>query len=222
MASVLVVAAHPDDEVLGCGGTIARHAAAGDEITCVFLADGATSREGEDDIRARERQARCAANALGIGEVLFAGFADNRMDAVALLDVVRVVEKIIARVRPEIVYTHHGGDLNVDHRAAHQAVLTACRPQPGQPMRAIYAFEVPSSTEWAPPTSLPAFAPTRFVDIAARLKQKRAALECYAAEMRAWPHARSFEAVEALARVRGACVGVEAAEAFMVIREIVA
>ena len=221
MTSVLVVAAHPDDEALGCGGTIARHVAAGDEVSCVFLADGATSRNSREDVSAREQQARCAANVLGIGELYFAHFADNRMDAVALLDVVQTIEEIIAQLTPEIVYTHHGGDLNVDHRITHQAVLTACRPQPNHPVRAVYGFEIPSSTEWAPPGSLPVFTPMRFVDISAHLTQKREALECYADEMRPWPHARSYEAVEALCRVRGASVGVKAAEAFTVIREIV-
>lgn len=220
MASILVVAAHPDDEALGCGGTIARHVAAGDEVACLFLADGATSRESEADASVRERQARRAADTLGIGEILLARFPDNRMDTVALLDVVQVIEKVVARFSPETIYTHHGGDLNIDHRITHQAVLTACRPQPGHSVRAIYGFEVPSSTEWAPPATLPPFTPTRFVDITAYLEQKRAALDCYVEEMRPWPHARSFEAVEALARMRGACVGVEAAEAFMVIREI--
>ena len=221
MASVLIVAAHPDDEVLGCGGTIARHVMKGDSVSCTFLADGATSRDNMDDATERERQARCAANKLGTKEPTFFGFPDNRMDAVPLLDVVKGVEKIVAEKKPEIIYTHHAGDLNVDHRIVHQAVLTACRPQPGHPVRTIYGFEVPSSTEWVPPSTLSAFAPAHFVDTSVHLEQKWEALECYADEMRSWPHARSFEAVEALARVRGASVGVTAAEAFMVIREIV-
>ena len=221
MASVLVVAAHPDDEVLGCGGTIARHVRSGDSVFCVFLADGASSREDPGDMHERERQATCAAEKLGMEKPAFFGFPDNRMDSVSLLDVVKAVEKVVAETVPEIIYTHHAGDLNVDHRIVHQAVLTACRPQPGHSVRAIYGFEVPSSTEWAPAGTFPPFSPDHFVDISGYLKQKRVALECYADEMRVWPHARSFEAVTALAKVRGASVGVVAAEAFMVIREIV-
>ncbi|WP_081910364.1 PIG-L deacetylase family protein [Thermopetrobacter sp. TC1] len=221
MTSVLVVAAHPDDEVLGCGGTLVKHAEAGDAVTCVFLADGITSRGKNKEIIERKRQARCSSKVIGIKNTIFLNYTDNKLDSVPLLDVVQSLEKIIKNVEPEIIYTHHGGDLNVDHRIAHQAVMTACRPQPGSTVQAIYAFEVPSSTEWAPVGTLPAFNPTRFIDISENMKQKREALECYSKEIRSWPHARSFEAVEALAKVRGACVGLEAAEAFMVIREIV-
>ena len=146
---------------------------------------------------------------------------DNRLDTLPLLDVVRCVETAIEELAPSVLYTHHGGDLNVDHRVAHQAVLTACRPLPGTGVRAVYCFETVSSTEWASPGDGPGFRPTRFVDIAQTLERKRQALACYEAELRAFPHARSLEGVEALARPRGAGVGVEAAAAFEVIREIV-
>ena len=122
-------------------------------------------------------------------------------------------------VRPDIVYTHHGGDLNVDHRIAHQAVLTAGRPLPGSAVRAIYAFESCSSTEWSSPAMGPPFVPQRFVAIDAWFERKLAALTCYAEELRPFPHARSLEAVAALARLRGAAAGLGLAEGFMVIRE---
>ncbi len=220
--NILTIAAHPDDEALGCGGTLARHVVAGDRVQCLFLADGAGSRGEGTDVVLRQQQAEAAARKLGAAMPILLDFPDNRMDCVPLLDIVQAIEKVIAKVRPDIIYTHHGNDLNIDHRIVHQAVLTACRPQPGSCVRAIYGFEVPSSTEWASVEVASAFRPVRFVSISDFLQQKLALLDCYAEEMRPSPHARSREAVEALAKWRGATVGVAAAEAYSVIREIVA
>ena len=218
--SVLVVAAHPDDEALGCGGTLARHAANGDRVHLLFLSDGESSRDTDAAAIARRQDAaRVAAEILGARGPAFVGLPDNRLDSVDLLDIVQRVETEVARLGPATIYTHHAGDLNVDHRIVHQAVMTACRPLPGSPVRVIYAFETVSSTEWQSSGNM--FQPQRWVDIKPFLRCKRRALEAYAAEMRPFPHARSFEAVEALARVRGASVGLEAAECFMVVREIV-
>ncbi|MGD1875913.1 MAG: PIG-L deacetylase family protein [Kiloniellaceae bacterium] len=225
--NILIVAAHPDDEVLGVGGTVARHAGAGDRVHTLILAEGSTSRSGQRDtgahgdaIAALKEAARAAARCLGGEAPRFAGLPDNRMDGLELLDVVKEVETVVQEVAPAIVYTHHGGDLNVDHRIAHQAVLTACRPLPGTTLEAIYCFETVSSTEWATPDIGRPFVPNHFVDIAGQLEQKRQALACYQAEMRPFPHARSVEAVEHLARFRGASVGFEAAEAFTVARQL--
>lgn len=219
--TVLAVAAHADDEVLGCGGTLARHAAEGDRVHVLFLADGVGSRSGVStaDIGRREDAARAAHEILGVSNAVFLGLPDNRLDGLALLDVVQPLEKILSEISPRIVYTHHFGDLNVDHRVAHQAVLTACRPQPGQEVREIYAFEIMSSTEWAAPCAAP-FLPSYYVDISTYLPQKLRALEKYAEEMRAAPHSRSVEHVEYLARHRGMCVGVAAAEAFVPLRTL--
>ena len=223
--SVLVIAAHPDDEVLGCGGTMAKLAAEGAKIQVAFLADGVTSRPGDPASHAAALAGRRAAAEracwhLGASVVHFGEFPDNRMDTVALLDVVRPVEYLIERYRPGTVLTHHAGDLNVDHRIVHQAVATACRPQAGHPVRTLLTFEVPSSTEWQPPGSAPAFVPDWFVDISGSLAQKLAALEEYASELRAWPHPRSPRAVEHLARWRGATIGAGAAEAFVLGRHL--
>ena len=219
--SILVVAAHPDDEVLGCGGTMARHAAAGDDVHVLFLADGEGARDNAGTVDKRMHGAREAAKVLGAHEPEFLALPDNRLDSLDLLDVVRHVEEVLDRVRPSIVYTHHGGDLNIDHRISCQAVLTAYRPLPGHPVRAVYAFEVASSTEWSAPTASNAFMPNRWIDVTAQMDIKRRALECYTSEMRPFPHPRSFEAVDALARWRGASAGLEAAEAFVTMREIV-
>jgi LmbE family N-acetylglucosaminyl deacetylase len=221
MTSILVVAAHPDDEVLGCGGVMARHAAAGDEVRVIFLADGVSSR-GQDDsaLQRRMRAARAAAEILGAHPPVFLGMPDNRMDSLDLLNIVQALEEHLFRINPEIIYTHSASDLNIDHRLTHQVVLTACRPQPGSRVRAIHAFEVPSATHWASYEMADAFKPTRFVDISDFLETKLRALACYEEEMRPYPHARSSEAIEALARFRGSTVGLKAAEAFVVIRQI--
>jgi len=143
------------------------------------------------------------------------------MDSGDLLDVVKVVEESVMRLRPSLVLTHHSRDLNVDHRVVHQAVLTACRPLPDQPVRELLFFEVASSTEWGSPRGPDAFAPNCFYDIDRYLERKAAALREYASEMREFPHARSIEAIEHLARWRGASVGRRAAEAFEVGRSLV-
>ena len=217
---VLAVVAHPDDEVLGCGGTLARHAAAGEIVHILILAEGSTSRQGapDDGVRELHSCARDAAAHLGATEPRFAGFPDQRMDSVPLLDIVKAVEDVVAEISPTIVYTHHGGDLNLDHRLTNDAVLAACRPLPGSTVRAVYAFETPSSTEWAGEPAV-VFRPNRFHDISAHLDAKLEALRCYGQELRDWPHPRSIEAVSALARWRGATVAVEAAEAFCSLRE---
>jgi LmbE family N-acetylglucosaminyl deacetylase len=223
--SVLVVAAHPDDEVLGCGGAMARHRQAGDRVAVLILADGITSRGGGDaEARIGERrQAAQDANAiLGVTDVTLLSYPDNRMDAVALLDVAQEIERVMARCRPTVVYTHHAGDVNVDHTRTHEAVLAACRPQPGQTVRRLLFFETPSSTEWRPPGSAAIFAPNWFVDIGGTLEAKLKAVAAYHAELREFPHPRSLAAIEHLARWRGASAGLAAAEAFALGRQVVA
>ena len=222
---VLVVAAHPDDEALGCGGTIAKLATAGATVCVAFIADGVSARMDSEAADSRKLTARRVAagkacSLLGARAEFFGDFPDNRLDTVPLLSLAQCVEALIAKHRPDMLLTHHGGDLNVDHRLVHQAVVTACRPQPGSQVRTLVSFEVPSSTEWQPPGSGQAFAPNWFVDISDTLDKKLEALDAYAVEMRDWPHARSREAVQHLARWRGATVGVAAAEAFVLGRQI--
>ncbi len=218
MNRVLVVAAHPDDEVLGCGGTIARHASEGDSVLVVILAEGITSRRASsqtgtlDELHAAARHAN---KLLGVDEVLLDGLPDNRLDSLERLEVTQRIEEHIQRWKPSIIYTHHCGDVNLDHQVVHHAVVTACRPQPGHCVETLLFFEVASSTEWQPPGSGAPFLPTWFVDVSKTLDRKIAALGAYEAEMRAWPHPRSLRAVEHQARWRGTSVGVDAAEAFM-------
>ena len=228
MNKVLVVAAHPDDEVLGCGGTIARHSDFGDQVHVLIVAEGSTSRQqGRDRVQAGDellalaKSAQVAGSILGAASVELLDFPDNRLDSLDRLDLNKCIEERIARYKPKCVYVHHSGDVNVDHRRLHEAVVTACRPTPGHVVKRLLSFEVASSTEWQPPGSAPAFQPSWFVDISDQWERKREALAVYSSEMRDWPHARSLEAVEHLARWRGAQVGVEAAEAFYLLRQLV-
>jgi LmbE family N-acetylglucosaminyl deacetylase len=220
--NVAVIVAHPDDEVLLAGGAIARHAEAGDKVHILFLATGAAARGGRQTayIKRLRTQAARAAKVLGAAPPSFHDFPDNRMDTVPLLDVIRSTEAFLAKVVPVLVYTHHAGDLNVDHRIVHQAVLTACRPVPRASFVEILAGETNSATEWVSPGSFAPFQPTDFLDIRATLERKLQALQCYEGETRDWPHPRSSDGVRALARWRGSQVGVDAAEAFMQVRRV--
>jgi LmbE family N-acetylglucosaminyl deacetylase len=223
--SVLILAAHPDDEALGCGGTIAKLANEGARIHVAFLADGISSRgvDGgklEEHLNERRSAAQKACHILGVASVSFEDFPDNRMDTVPLLDITKVVEGLISDCSPDTVVTHHAGDVNIDHRRLHDAVVTACRPQKGLCVSTLLCFEVPSSTEWQLPGSGPIFAPNWFVDISSTLDRKLQALDVYGTELRDWPHPRSKQGVEHLARWRGATVGVDAAEAFVLGRQL--
>jgi N-acetylglucosamine malate deacetylase 1 len=222
----LVIAAHPDDEILGCGGSIARLSDAGGQVHVAFLADGVGARREmdhgvvRDSLHQRRSAAAEAARIIGAATLHFDDFPDNRLDSVSLLDVVRCCEGLIEQYQPRLVLTHHAGDLNLDHRRVHQAVCTACRPQRNRPVRTLLAFEVASSTEWQTPGAGTAFLPNVFVDIGPSIERKLAALDAYTAELREWPHPRSRAGVEHLARWRGATVGCDAAEAFMLVRHL--
>jgi N-acetylglucosamine malate deacetylase 1 len=226
--TVVVIAAHPDDEVLGCGGTLARMASEGRAVHVLLVADGETSRvaqsgqpSGENMLAARNAAAKAAGKILKCSSVNLLGLPDNRLDGIELLELVRRIEDFVMRHRPSLVITHHSGDVNIDHRIVHDAVISACRPQPGYPVRELLFFEVPSSTEWRPPGFSSSFNPNYFVDISDTLPAKLAALNAYAEELRPFPHPRSIKAVSALAQWRGATVGVEAAEAFVLGRKLV-
>ena len=224
--SILVVAAHPDDEILGCGGTMARLAREGREVRIAILAEGISSRyphrEDADERQFRHLHARAqqAADKIGAKELFLCKLPDNRLDTVPLLDIVKTVEELVARFHPETIYTHHPGDLNVDHGVVHRAVLTATRPMSVQCVREVYAFEVPSSTEWAFHQLEPMFRPNVFVDIADSLETKIAALSCYDTEARTFPHPRSAEALRAIATRWGSVAGLRAAEAFELVRSV--
>jgi len=224
--NILIVVAHPDDESLGCGGAIARHVDSGDRVSVVFLADGSSSRSdnvntSKSAIYARMQLGIEACDILGVKNPQFLNLPDNKMDTVPFLDIVQSLERVIEKINPVIVYTHHAGDLNIDHKITHQAVMTACRPQPGCSVREIYSFEILSSTEWNSPSLGSYFIPNKFIDINSTLDRKLLSLEVYNNEMRVFPHSRSFKSVKALASHRGASMGMIAAEAFKVERILI-
>jgi LmbE family N-acetylglucosaminyl deacetylase len=222
-----VIAAHPDDEILGCGATIAKHIQQGDIVHVLIMAEGATSRTltrdrglHQEELSHLAQAAAKAASMLGVASHELLTFPDNRMDSVDRLDVVKAIESFITRHSIAQLYTHHASDVNIDHQIIHDAVITACRPLPGACVDTILCFEIPSSTEWQTPDSKSCFVPNWFEDVSATLMLKLEALKCYEQEMRAWPHPRSYQAVEILAKWRGVIVGVDAAEAFVLSRKV--
>jgi LmbE family N-acetylglucosaminyl deacetylase len=220
----LCVAAHPDDEILGAGAAMAALADAGCEVHVLVLGEGIGARFGGDD-RPDDEVAELAGELRRAAAIIGAtphqlDLPDNRFDAVDTLDVVHRVEGVKAEVEPDLVFTHHAGDLNVDHRVTANAVLTAFRPLPGEPRRTLLGFETLSSTEWNVPANGTTFAPNWFWDASPGLERKVAAMDAYRHELREWPHPRSLEGIRVAARHWGMTVGMDAAEAFMLLRHV--
>ena len=218
---ILVVGAHPDDEVLGAGGTIARHVQEGDEVCVLILTDGVTSHHNE--IAMQKAAARSACRMLG-ADVWFVDLPDQRLDGMPLLEVIRPISTAIRELRPDVVYTHHHGDANQDHRTVFAATLVAARPFGDNSVQRLLCYEVASSTEWGAPFAEWAFLPTVYVDITQTLETKLRAFEAYretfVSEVRPFPHPRSPEAVRVYAVHRGTAAGMQAAEAFALVREL--
>ena len=214
--SVLVIAAHPDDELLGCGGTVALHARDGDRVTCVIVCEGESLRYGPDGVGQRSHT-RCAARRLGVHDVRLLGFPDQRLDTICQLDVIQRLEELVREVRPRTVYCQHGGDVNRDHQIVFQAALVATRPTEGS-VEAVYAFDTASSTEWGYPRT---FVPDTWIDIGVTLETKVDAMACYRSEVRPYPHPRSLQALRDRAHAWGVQACLEAAEVFMTIRRVV-
>lgn len=228
MRNILVVAAHPDDEILGVGGTVARHVAEGDKVYAIILGEGQTSRgDHREDISSEvvaelHKNTMESAKAVGYSDVFFADFPDNRFDQVDLLDIVKEVERKVRELKPEIIYTHYSGDLNIDHQYTARAVLTATRPIGDYCVKEIYAFETLSSSEWNFDYSAqPAFCPNVFVDITKYYDKKEQAMNCYVSELCEFPHPRSLTGMDVLSKTRGMAASMERAEAFMLIRKCV-
>jgi len=224
--NVLVVAAHPDDEILGPGGAIALHAQRGDKVCSILLGEGITSRREEDGVAPTaelinlKQNALEAASIIGVEKTYFFDFPDNKFDTIPRLRIIKAIESLKSEIRPDIVYTHHRNDLSIDHRITFDAVLTAFRPVVGETVRRILSFSVPSSTEWYAPAGETAFMPNVFVDISKTLEKKIKAMRAYKSEIREYPHPRSPEALEAIAKVYGVTVGMSYVEPFVLVREL--
>lgn len=224
---VLVVAAHPDDEVLGIGATIAKRVLSGDECHCVILGEGITARgETRDEYDGNEqiplkRDAMESAQLIGFSSLNFENLPDVRFDSLNLLDIVHKVQQYFFDINPDVVYTHHYGDLNIDHRLTFEAVSCACRPVPGWYPSEFYCFETPSSTEWNFGRKEMAFYPNTYVDVEDTIEIKLKAMSCYKGEIRDYPHPRSLDILRALAMKRGSEVNCRFAEAFELITRII-
>lgn len=219
---ILIIAAHPDDEVLGCFGTVAKMIKEGCDAYTLILSGGKTSR---GEVKQKEldelKQEMLDANKLiGIKEVFQADFPDNAFDSVPLLTIVKKIEEIKNKIKPEIIFTHHIGDMNIDHRITHSAVLTATRPMQEECVKTIYSMEVPSSTEWNSFSKSSIFTPNVFFDVSQTIGKKVEAMALYNSELREYPHPRSLVFIKELAKMNGVKVGLKYSENFMLIRSI--
>jgi LmbE family N-acetylglucosaminyl deacetylase len=224
--NVLLIFAHPDDEVLGCGATIAKFAMRGAKVSTFILSDGVTSRynskntaSSDKEIKNRQNEMRIANKIIGVKEIFTESFPDNSFDSVPLLDIVKKIEYIKQKTKPQIIFTHHFGDMNIDHQITYQAVLTATRPMQSETVKEIYSCEIPSSTEWNFEPNRQ-FVPNVFFDVSKTISKKIKALAEYKSELRKYPHPRSLQHIEELAKFRGVRCGLSFAEAFCLVRSV--
>jgi N-acetylglucosamine malate deacetylase 1 len=218
---VLVVAPHPDDEILGCGGVMARHAAAGDEVHVAVVTRGHPDvfpPESVDLVRAELREAHAL---LGVSSVRYLDFPAPRLDTVPRHTVADAISQVLRELRPEVMYVPHHGDMHFEHGLIYEACLVAARPHNSTAVRRILAYETLSETEWGPPTAGAAFQPNVYFDITGYLNKKLEAFSCIRSQVKSPPHPRSLEVIKALAKYRGAAAHLEAAEAFVLLREII-
>ena len=223
--NILVIAAHPDDEVLGCGGAINKFSKLGYRIDILFVSDGESSRlniknKNKKIINKRQLMAIKSAKILGARKPNFLSFPDQELDKISLLQVIQEIEKKINSIKPEIIFTHSETCLNLDHKIVNNAVITACRPNSFKFIKKIYFFEILSSTEWNIKDGNVKFSPNYYFDISSNIKFKIKALRSYNKEIRAWPHSRSYEGIKTLAKYRGMQIGTKYAEAFYLARAI--
>lgn len=218
---IAVIAPHPDDEVLGCGGVMARHAAEGDEVFVIVATRGAPELFSVESVEKTRAEARQAHELLGVRETRFLDFPAPRLDVTPGHLIADALAKQFQELKPERVYLPHHGDMHADHGRIYHATLVAARPLANCPVKQLLCYETLSETEWAPPIDGSVFYPTVFMDIAKYLPKKLDAMRCFGSQLKEAPNPRSLEAIEALARYRGSTVSVHAAEAFVLVRDVV-
>ena len=217
---ILIIAPHPDDEVLGCGGTIARYTKNGDDVYLCVVTKAYTPDWPEDEMKERRDEVLRVNRILGIKKTSFLDLPTAKLDTIPQKELNSLIAQVIDKVKPQILYIPHKGDVNNDHRLVFDVAMVAIRPRPGPVIKRVLSYETLSETEWAAPSKESAFMPNVYVDISGALETKLKAMAEYKSELKEFPHPRSLEAISALAKIRGAAVGVEAAEAFMLVREI--
>ena len=222
---ILVIAAHPDDEVYGMGGTIAKLTSLGHEVYLLIVTDGSTSQYKDSEnlaeiIENKKQETAASSSFLGVKEVFYGGLPDMQLDTLPHITINKVIEDVVRHIQPTIVFTHFWGDVNQDHREVFKSTMVATRPVFGQVVKKVYCYNVPSSTEWAPQIPQCVYNPTNFVDIAQFSDVKKMAIEAYKTEMREYPHPRSVEYVSIADKYMGLSCGLNSAEGFIVIRDL--
>jgi len=219
MEKILVISAHPDDESLGLGGTLALHAKRGDEVFVLIFTDGESSRnKKQNKITERETQSKKACKILGVKKVKFLRYLDQELESISLVELTNKIEDVVKNWSPSIIYTHYWGDMNQDHRRLFEATKIATRPIPNSSIKRVLCYETPSSTEWG--KNVQAFNPNHFVNISSTLKNKLKAIKQYKNEIKEFPHPRSIEGISIRAKFWGSCTGIENAEAFIILQNL--
>lgn len=220
MKKVLVIAPHPDDEILGCGGTMIKHIEAGDEVFVCIATKGCLPLFSPESVEKVRNEARRCHKLIGVKKTFFLDFPAAMMEKVERYEMNGKVLDVIREVQPDIVFIPHWGDMQKDHQMVAEACMVALRPKYEPKVKAIYSYETMSETAWNAPNVQNEFIPNVFVDITETLEKKKDALKVFETQVSPFPDARSLESIEALAKYRGALMHVAAAEAFMLIREI--
>jgi len=220
MVKVLVIAPHPDDEVLGCGGTIGKHVSAGDDVYLCIVTKAYSPEWSEHVIKEKKEEVLRVSEILGIEKIYFLDLPTVKLDTIPQKELNEAITQLVNEVQPEVIYIPHKGDVNKDHQIVFDTVMIAIRPRPNSVLQKVLAYETLSETEWGFPSAESVFIPNVYVDISETLELKLRAMSQYKSELREFPHPRSLEAISALAQLRGSTVGVKAAEAFMLVREI--
>lgn len=219
--NVLIIAPHPDDEVLGCGGTINKMAADGHDVFVLIATRGSSNLYDQSKVENVRSEARRAHQILGVSQTFFLDFPSPELDTVSIAEISREFSKIIMQLSVDILFVPHRGDIHNDHRVVFNAAIVAARPVGDCPVSEIYSYETVSETEWAAPFANDSFIPTLFIDITANLERKLDSMNCFSSQIREFPNPRSVKNIKALASFRGATVGLFASEAFMTIRRII-